>query len=567
MGRGLTIAALAAMLLAGSAHGAYEPAGVVRDFVDLTDYLPVGEPNMQHHDNSVSAQLLATTMCARNSNGARVFVPAVKSADYYVFHDVLNACGNSWEGDGARRFGDSHQTATTSIALGGTSVDYSGATGYFMAWIVPNFPAFPSGGHLNGGGINGFSLRDGSSSATALVSEGTQDWKSKNVIINGAYNGVYMKGVENPVTSHISMWGTRNKNYEIVGDLSGQTQAGGACSTASGDCSTRSDQWFAEYLSNIDDLGTNTLFTITGFVGDPTISHTSGEVPNVGMFVSCPSGLAADGSQCPQFGRFDDLQFEFFKTNGFLIQDARNFYFDHIYSVGNAATANNNFAAYSQNYAPTSAPIGRLQITNSQFFATGNDCIYLGGTMWDVSITNSEIYGCNSNNNGSVGIDSVGTLTNFKIIGNTIGTVDNYGGTFALARGVSLSPGTSNAVITNNIFGNVSTAVAPIGNTSNSPWTIHEADNIGPGGAPVVGPCGTSPALTNGSDRNMLVAVGTGSPTFCTITFGTKWSRAPGCTIQAAAGSAAASVTTSATAVTINSPTSGGAYVVTCGVN
>ena len=536
------------------------------DYVNVRDFIGINQPDGST-DNSTGAQVVATTLCARASNGGLVFIPNPPSAANYVFHDILNTCGNSWLGAGASGVGDSHQTATASIVLGGTSVDYSGATGYFMAWIVPGFPSFKSGNHVNGGGISGVSLRDGVSTATALVSEGTQDWGSKNVIINGAYNGVYMKGVENPVTSHISMWGTRNKNYEIVGDLSGQTQAGGACSTSNGDCSTRSDQWFAEYLSNIDDLGTNTVFTITGFVGDPTISHTSGEVPNVGMFVSCPSGLAADGSQCPQFGRFDDLQFEFFKTNGLLIEDARNFYFDHIYSVGNAASANNNFAAYSQNYTPTSAPAGRLQITNSQFFATGNDCIYLGGTMWDVSITNSEIYGCNSNNNGSVGIDSVGTLTNFKVIGNTIGTVDNYGGAFALARGVSVSPGTSNAVITNNIFGNVSTAVAPVANGSSSPWTIHEADNIGPGGAPVVGPCGTSPQLVNGSDRNMTVQVGTGSPAYCAITFGTKWSRAPGCTIQAAAGSAFASVTTSPSVVTIESPTSGGAYVVICGVN
>jgi hypothetical protein len=537
------------------------------DVVSVLDYLPVGQPDGTT-DNSTGFQLAANDMCARSSFGGTIIVPSPPSAAQYKAHDINNTCGNYWLGTTPGGVGSTNQTTTSTIVRGGTSIDYSDATSYFMQWQVAGFPAFKSGAHINGGGIAHMSLFDGASTANTFNSEGTQDWTETYIVINGAYNGTFMKGDEFPVTTNISMYGTRNANYTIIGDLTGQTVSGAACTTSNGDCSTRNDAWFGAYLTNIDNLKTNTVFTITGFVGTPTIQHTSGEGPATGMFVSCPTGLATNMSQCPTFGRFDDNQFEFYKTNGILAQDFLNFYFDHLYSVGDDSINNNNaFAAYSQNYTASSAPVGVLDITNSQLFVAGNDCVYLGGTMASVSIQNSKISGCNTLNSGGNGINSSGTLSHLKVQNNEVGTVDSYGGSVALGRAVALSTTTTWAEITNNIWGNVSTAAAPVLNASAQPWTIHIEGNIGPGGAPTVGACGTGPVIS-GSDRAMLVTVGTGTPTSCTVTFGTIWSTPPICTVSPAPGAAAfTGVSTSDTAVVIAGSALSGGYQVLCSTN
>ena len=578
MGHRLTIVALSAIFLAGTAQGAYEPAGVVRDFVDLTDYLPVGEPNMLHHDNSAGAQTLATTLCARQSNGGRIFVPAVKAADYYVFHDILNSCGNTWEGDGASGVGDLHQpgTATSFVSLGGTAVNYSAATSYFMEWQVPNFPAFKSNAHLNGGGINGFTLIDNSSTATTLKSLGTQDWKATNLIVNGAYNIVYMKGVEFPYTGHISAYGTRNKNYEIVGDLTGQTQAGGACAASSGDCSTRDDVWFGDYLTNIDNKQTNTVFTITGFVATTTLSHTSGEGPAYGMVASCPAGMSF--GQCPSFGRMDDNQFEFVKYTSVSLTDTTGFQFTKLYAVNDASSNNlNNFYASSLNYSDVNE--GNMLVRDSVIFATWQDSIYLGGTMNDLEFINNHISAGNTANNNYNAISVNGNISDLKIIHNTIGAVNQYGGAHPYNYAVRLATGVFSAQIADNFFnpsGGVGYAfwngssyiqVSPIYNASTTPSLIHIGGNLGPGGPPALSACGTAPGVTGGfQDSDFVAQTGGSVGSSCLATFGSIQPSPPVCVVTPyAGGSSSIGVTPTITGVTISSGSSlSGALEVHC---
>lgn len=558
------------LFLAASSASAYTANG--GDYVNLRDYLPANQPDGVT-DNSAGFQLVATTLCARPSFGGRIFIPQPPSAAQYKAHDINNVCGNWWEGAGAGGVGSSNQTATASIVRGGASIDYSDAVAggspcgaCFMQWRVAGFPAFRSSAHINGGGISRVSLFDGVSIGTALVSEGTQDWAIDHVVINGAYNGVFMKGDEFPVTSHISMYGTRNKNYEIVGDISGQKADGTACSTASGDCSTRNDVWYGEYLTNIDNGQTNTVFTITGFVATTTLSHTSGEGPAYGMVVTCPAGLNANLAQCPAFGRFSDNQFESFKFDGVQISDFINFTFDHLYAVGDASVNNNNsLSAGTVNYSASTSPAGTLTVSQSELFATGGDCAYLYGTMYDVSfIDDNHIYACNLSNTSFNGIDSSGSLGNLKVQGNTIGTVGNYGGPNPLGRAVAISNGTFNAEVTGNIWGNINPAVAPVGSTSTQPWTVHIADNIGPGGAPTVGSCGTSPSIS-GIDHALLATAGSGSPTSCVVTFGSIWTTPPVCSVTPALGGGQVTgVSTSNTTVTWAGSGLTGAYSVQC---
>lgn len=411
----------------------YPPVSFI---LNVRDLLPPNQPDGTT-DNSAGFQTAANTLCAQKSNGGKIYVPAPTTASHYVAHDINNICGNSWEGAGPSGVGDAHQGP---VVLGGAAVDYSGAAAYFMQWQVPGFPAFKSGAHINGGGITGFTLLDTATTFSwALVSEGTQDWKASNLIINGAQGGVYMKGDEFPVTSHISMYGTHLFNYQIVGDLTGQTQSGAACSTTNGDCSTRSDAWFGDYLTNIDNLNTNTVFTLTGFVATVTLTHTNGEGPAVGMHVSCPVGLDPNMGQCPSFGRFDDLQFEFVHGYPVILSDFVNFYFDHLYAVGDASSAAVNAVLVgSTNYASTSVPVGDLQITNSRLFAVNSDCLLTTGTVWDLRIINTGINGCNSGDVGANGINIQSSGSHYLVAGSQIGDVDNYAGSHPLVRGVNI---------------------------------------------------------------------------------------------------------------------------------
>ena len=535
-----------------------------QDTVSVMDWIPVGT-NLATTNVSTYFQNAATDACARSPNGLHIMIPAGS----YIAHDINNTCGNLWEGAGPGGVGSANQTSVSSIVPGGTTINYSGATSYFMQWQVSGFPAFKSGAHINGGGLENVTLNDGSSSAWAMVSEGTQDWAAEHVVINGAYEGVYMKGDEFPVTSHISMYGTRLLNYQIVGDLSGQTASGAACTTSNGDCSTRNDVWYGEYLTNIDNLYTNRVFTITGFVATTTLSHTSGEGPLIGMDMSCPAGLNANMAMCPTFGRFNDIQFENFHQYGVKMTNSLNNYFDHLYSVGDAtATATNSFYESTINYAASTVPPGVTQITNSQLFAAWGDCAYFAGTLWDIEIYNTRMNGCNTGNSGANVVNFAGTATHVKVGGNQLGNVDNYTGAFAPARGVVLSANTKWADVYDNNFDGLSASVSPVLSASSFPGTIHVHDNLGPGStSPTIGACGTGAAFGNiAKDDEFIITVGTGSPTTCAVTFSNPMYAQPACVVSPAAGASATSLSLAndANGVTINGAALSGGYLVIC---
>jgi hypothetical protein len=72
------------------------------------------------------------------------------------------------------------------------------------------------------------------------------------------------------------------------------------------------------------------------------------------------------------------------------------------------------------------------------------------------------------------------------------------------------------------------------------------------GTAPTVaGSCGTSPSIA-GKDGALKVTTGTGSPTTCTVTFGTAWATAPVCNANAATTTTALNVATTTTTVIVS---------------
>lgn len=90
-------------------------------------------------------------------------------------------------------------------------------------------------------------------------------------------------------------------------------------------------------------------------------------------------------------------------------------------------------------------------------------------------------------------------------------------------------------------------------------FTVDTAGNIstkhivaGTGTSPTVGgSCGSSPAIA-GKDSALKVTTGTGSPTSCTVTFGTAWATAPVCNANAATTTTALNVTTTTTTVVVS---------------
>lgn len=75
---------------------------------------------------------------------------------------------------------------------------------------------------------------------------------------------------------------------------------------------------------------------------------------------------------------------------------------------------------------------------------------------------------------------------------------------------------------------------------------------LGTGTSPTVGgSCGTSPTIA-GKDLAIKVTTGTGSPTSCTVTFGTAYANAPVCTANASATTTALNVATTTTTVIVS---------------
>lgn len=81
-------------------------------------------------------------------------------------------------------------------------------------------------------------------------------------------------------------------------------------------------------------------------------------------------------------------------------------------------------------------------------------------------------------------------------------------------------------------FGGGNTIIDVNGNIGMGARDLTVRHIIGGGTSPTVGgSCGTSPSISRGKDLSYDITVGSGTPTSCTITFGTSFSATPGCQV------------------------------------
>lgn len=527
--------------------------GKVNDQITLQDFLPVGQPDGAT-DNSAAFQAAATAGCAQPNPGIEIYVPPPPSGVSYVAHDIVNHCGNHWVGGGR---------ATTPI-------NYTGAAAFFMQWEPTGFPAVASTARISGGGIDGFTLNDsvGDGGSWALESFGTSGWRAENLTINQPFKGLWLYGASKPVTNDIQMVAARNEEYLDSGDIAGETSGSAACATSTtGDCSTKSDGWSGRDLVDLNATGTNIPLVIQGWVSGVTLDRVHSSGPLTGAVIACPAGLNSLMAQCPQGILLDDLSVTNFLNYGVNASDFYRVTLRHPHLVGTGGATVNGVIAQSVNYTNTTLPVGRLKITEGDISGVQNDCVYLGGTMWDVVIDFADISACNGAGGSWEGIDSQGTLAHLKVSHDTIGNVGNVVGAHAMARAVSLAANTTWAEVDNNVFDGVTSGVAPVLNASTSPATVRIHDNVGPGGVPTLGTCGTSPTIdANAHDTGFTLGINAATNGTCTVNFGTPFSAAPKCTATPGAGANPIVILTSTTTTSVTlTPNLGTALVAAAG--
>lgn len=530
--------------------------------VNVQRYLSAGQQD-GNADSSSQIQALVTSICSTSPRGGTLYFPAGK----YIVHDVTAPCPIYLKGQGVNN----------------TQLGYAWAAKFAFRWQVTGFPSFCSQCQVYGAGIEGFALNYTTLVKTILVIEGVRQFYGHHLV---AYNcsGCQNSGGPRPSLSHINNFlysygvqgmdlldvkgrGINGTGFAFYGDIAGETSSGGACSTGSAACSTRSD-FIVMHDIEADGTSAATGVSIQGFVATVMGEHFAFEGFKSGLSITCQAGLASNLSQCPQFILLDDFQNEFCYGNACLYAtDFVDLRMNKPYFYGSDLAGNNN-AAYigNVNYSPPGSPkIGQVTLENGLFFAVQQECILVGGSaeISDVKILNNKIYGCNTANGGYAAINLVSSVgsQNYTISGNTFCHVGEYGGayppSYALIVGSHFSRITFEDNITYGCGGRLQ-------NNSTSPYTVVELGNLGPGNNPSMGACGTGPIVI-GSDESMLVKVGAGSPTTCTINFGSTQWHAPNCVVMAGSGARAVSnYSDSASALTFNGSSLFGSYSIIC---
>jgi len=419
-------------------------------------FLPAGQPDGVT-DNTSGIATAVSTLCGFTAAGGHLYFPR---GTYVISGQILSRCGLIVSGDG----------------MGVTTINYSGA-GAGLEWQVTGFPAFPSTGHVQGGGLENLTMtRTDASASQAVTVEGFFNWRMENVVFNSPYNLFYSYGNEHINISKIYLNGGVNLDWVFYGDLAGETASGGSCSTSNNDCSTRSDFIVISDVENIDNTLTSTSWTFQGFVATIMMNHVANEGPLYPLSITCQTGLNANMAQCPQFFTFQDFQAEFFHKYP-LIEDFLDFKCIQCYFYGDGTSTNaNTFVGNCTNYCGSTTPPGIVVIDDSRFFVAYNNNISLNG-LYDIKINNSYIWGGNISNTSKSGIVicATGSCPTVHLTGNTFCTVDGYAGANALNYGIVLNSGVKDAVVANNTFRGCSNNYS-----SSVSGTLASSNNIGP---------------------------------------------------------------------------------------
>ncbi len=220
--------------------------------------------------------------------------------------------------------------------------------------------------------------------------------------MRGPADGLRLYGVATFSLSHIREWGARGIQYEIMGDLSGKASTGKACTL--GDCSTRTDWVFLEDLYSTAFSSSEFIyihdqaFTIEG----NRLANENGET---GLKVTCASGKP-NFSYCPQYIIMTAFTIEY-ATAPVDLSDFTWFRCFSCYLAGAGRPTNHVLKAQLLNYAQgKDGAGGGVTLTDTQIYGAGKSCVY--SEVTDVTISGSQIYGCNIANMAAAGVEFAG---------------------------------------------------------------------------------------------------------------------------------------------------------------
>lgn len=491
-------------------------------------------------------QAAATALCNRPVIGGVLQMPPGNPH----FSDITFRCPTIVQGSGR----------------GVTQVYNVGESSFVFKWEPTAWPAIPSTALMNGGGLFDIGVQNQvTSSGTIIQVHGMENFSTARVNIFNPWNGWESIGLEHADIQDYYLQGTYNLDWNFHGDLTGYTNSSTACTTSNNDCSTRSDFITLRSIENIDNRQTNTCFQFSGFIATIMMDHTACEGPLIGLNIVCPTGLSTTLAQCPHFILSNDFQTEFWHQYGLYVSDFLDVRMKEPYSYGDYTSANGPTLAVSTvNYGSSNAA-GQMTMEDGLFFSTWQSDIYINGTLTDIMLSHNKIYGGNGGNAGYGAIDVEGPVTQVRIDNNTLCTVGGYSGGYAEAFGVNIGSGVSKVQSENNsMYG----CTKRLNNVSAAPYSVFSRNDVGPGGAPALGACGTATIV--GTDLSFYVSITGGSPTSCTVNFGSVQPEQPIFAQPAVApgGTAVLSIATSTSQV-VFSNTAGlsGTYLLTGSIN
>lgn len=373
--------------------GGLEPeAGLNRQtnsFVPLIDpsVCPAGQPDGTL-DNSACVQSMVDAAChaADHHGGGLVLL----WPGHWKFHDVTVRCdGIHIKGTGIGN--DSMATDSQS-----TSVDCSGMTDHCIQFIPHGFPARF---RIRGGSVEGVRFFNSGGSGRILDFVQVEDGYARDISISEPVDGIRLYGVNTFNLTHIRQWGANGIQYEITGDMHGKKANGEPCNL--GDCSTRTDWVFLEDL-----YGTASSSSDFVYIHDQAFTIEANRIGNEngrsGLKVRCEAGKP-NLSYCPQQIIMTGFTVEY-PTAPVDLSDFTWFRCVSCYMAGAGRRTDHVVGAQLTNYSQgRDGGGGGVTVLDSQIYGAGRSCVY--AEITDVTITGSQIYGCNIANNAYAGVE------------------------------------------------------------------------------------------------------------------------------------------------------------------
>lgn len=342
-------------------------------------------------ESSAAVQKAVDYLC-RVSKGGVLRLPAGS----YRFAEINVTCALHLAGDGE----GGEWTISPETALGAdgaTVVNCTSMSAYCIRWT----PAvYPNRYRLAGGSVEDVRFVNSGGSGVVLDFRQVGGGYVHNVTSENAPNFIRINAGQGFHIANIRPRGTIGNSVEVTGDMTGFDSAGSACSNP-GDCSTRSDLIWINQMYGHQTYRSGTAVWLHDMAYTTVGTNIAMEGGDYGLRVSCSAGKPS-GAYCPQQINFADFETEF-SVHPYYLTDFTVWRCDRCYGAGESATTTENVVyAAELNYPQASGAIGGVFISNSQFFAAANSCVYLG--VSDTSLTANSIAHCNGSAGEFAGI-------------------------------------------------------------------------------------------------------------------------------------------------------------------